>query len=181
MSNPEDRIPLHRGSVYTILRPTRPFETGEQLVYVGDYPSYVDGNFSCHELTFFDQETGRTKSLSIPSLDNLEPLCERHFKLLGGWQRPAPGSVKPIDPLSYGPSNEILKNLVPYLKDLVEGKPGIENWYVWIARHERLLEVAMSPSQFLHFRYAPYDNACELLEELDEPFKPGVRYQWLRL
>jgi hypothetical protein len=131
---------------------------------------------------------GRTPYLHIHRSDHPLPNNypkELHpndvFTFVGGWVRP---SIVPHEPPALGTETLSIHSaemqvFVLYLKDLVEGKEGIENWYQWWARNGGELAHILKRAEFIRMKHSPVSETERILGELQIPFQRGLRYAWL--
>jgi hypothetical protein len=158
------------------------FVAGEILVFLDRVHSVYDSRFS---YLFFDCTTGQRRVYNTPDEQHLAarepPQPNDVFILVGGWIRPEriPHDPPKLGAAALGLQSANLQVLLPYLKDLVEGKPEIENWFHWWTCHGGELTQVLRRTEFLRLKHTPISGATRILDALKIEYVPGVRYAWL--
>jgi hypothetical protein len=75
--------------------------------------------------------------------------------------------------------NATVQLFIPYLKSLVEGDPATENWFFWLKRNSKLLELTLSKMQHLQLKISPIREAKAILDSLGVTYDPSKYFQWL--
>jgi hypothetical protein len=180
-------VHLEIGGEYRVQRTVKSwrdsFQEGECLIFISTAYSVYD---SAYGYFFYDRTTGqrRVYDISDHPLPNNYPK-EFHpndvFTLVGGWIRPDALAHEPpaLGAETLGIHSAAMQEFVPYLKDLVEGKEGIENWYEWWTRNGGELAHILKRAEFLRMKLSPVSETERVLAELQIPYQRGLRYAWL--
>jgi hypothetical protein len=159
------------------------FQEGERLIFLSTAHSVYD---SAYGYFFYDRTTGERRVYDVS--DDSFPrggTPERHpndvFVLVGGWVRPQtlPHEPPALGTETLGIYSAGMQVFIPYLKDLLEGKEGIENWYEWWARNGGELAHILKRAEFIRMKHSPVSETERILGELGIPCRRGLRYGWL--
>jgi hypothetical protein len=159
------------------------FQEGERLIFLSTAHSVYDSAFGYF---FYDKTTGERRVYDVSDDSYLRGGAqERHpndvFTLVGGWIRPhtLPHEPPTLGTETLGIHSAEMQAFIPYLKDLVEGKDEIENWYEWWARNGGKIAHILKRAEFLRMKLSPVSETERILKELQIPFQRGLRYAWL--
>jgi hypothetical protein len=154
------------------------FHEGERLVFYFSAHSRYDGYYGYF---LYDPLTGARRVFDVDDNEHQETAINTYFQFDGGWVQPERWHAEPppLGAAVLGIHSEEFAALVPYLRDLVEGKEGIEPWWSWLERNAELARRTLTRAQFLRLKFAPFTEAQVLLEQLGVELKPSPRYGWL--
>lgn len=152
-------------------------QIGELLVYLGEKSDHYDGLWG---YSFYHTRTGRECSIEF------RPGEGRDFDLGTLLEHQGPDMVKPDAmadserfSLKQEMKLELLRNDIPYFKDLVEGKPNIKNWYVWINDNSDKLISALSRVDYFRFKGEGWGTCQRLLDKFGVAYQATNRYAYL--
>ena len=56
---------------------------------------------------------------------------------------------------TFSSKENFIHYFIPYLKSFIEGEKGLEPWFSWFHRHEKIFQSFFSRGEFLQFKYEP--------------------------
>jgi len=178
-----ESVPLQRGLQYVVKESFDTFLMGERLTFLERDAVYWDrGMVDYYNYLFYNWQDDKIKAWCVRTEDEAKRKYNDRFVLAGGWKRPGPKDIHPVNlgDFDISKNKKVLRAFIPYFKSILEGKDDIENWYYWSARHEALIEkVLLSRMEFLRFRTAPYNWMENLLQEFEVDYVKSRRYFWL--
>jgi hypothetical protein len=154
------------------------FFSRDELVFLGSCTIFWDKfDVDHHELHFYDQSREMDLICRYVDPERIEEVLETYFIEAGGWRHPGKGESLPYT-VSPG-DNATVQFFIPYLKSLVEGDPATENWFFWLKRNSKLLELTLSKMQHLQLKISPIREAKAILDLLGVTYDPSKYFQWL--
>ncbi|EYU65068.1 conserved hypothetical protein [Leptospira interrogans serovar Manilae] len=173
-------VPLDTGAEYEVIKPFDTFQQHRRYTYVGFISFYDDRTIAGYELFFYHAENDKLHACRI-SINQIQKEPITFFKRVGGWERPAPNSIPPIDlsQLDLSQGKKLFQLYIPYFKSLIEGEKWIRNWYEWWAENEKLFETVLTRSEYLRWKHFPIQEIEKFLKESSVLFRRSYQYVWL--
>jgi hypothetical protein len=157
------------------------FTQDERIVYCSSAWSRYDGITGYF---FYNPSTGTLRLWDVFDEDssNVRELSNACFERIGGWTQP-PGyrlpEAPPLEQKPLGVHAHALEPLVGYMKNLVEGTDGIENWFLWFRDNAPTLAQCLKRAEFLRYKFSPVAESQRMLAARGIDVRPSLRYGWL--
>jgi len=151
------------------------FQSDDELVYLNSAYSRYD---SAYGFFFHDIRSGAHRRIDTADSDRENTLkelttilkdCGPDMKF--GDFEPGPGA---------GKSNfECLNDFAAYFKSVVEGKPGIKSWYIWLEENSDMLNQNLSRADLLRIKHDGFSFAKNILDLNGVDYEESPRYEWI--
>jgi hypothetical protein len=162
--------------------PSAFFIKGEKLVFIQKTITWIDkAEYGYTNLYFYNSVRGAAGILKYANENDLNVFSKYHFALTGGWPHPDQSAINRISTNDFDPDDKqnVIRSFIPYFKSILEGDSHVENWFYWLARHDKILQEILTPMEWLRLKTDSYGELKKILDQNNIPYEISLRYAWL--